>query len=46
MQDIKKQYSKIYGYTPNDNEILNLYYQGVLNLTDKQENELLKYFNL
>jgi hypothetical protein len=46
MTNIKKQYYKVYGYMPTDKEILNLYSQGVLSLTDKQENELLKYFNL
>ena len=29
MQDIKKEYLKIYGYTPTDNEILNLYFEGM-----------------
>jgi hypothetical protein len=46
MEDIKKHYLKIYGYTPTDNEILNLYFQGELILNDKQENEIIKYFNL
>jgi len=46
MQDIKKMYLKKYGYTPNDNEILNLYFSGQLTLNDKQENDLIKYFNL
>jgi len=46
MQKIKANYFKKYGYTPSDNEILNLYTQGELTLTDKQENELIKYFNL
>jgi hypothetical protein len=46
MQEIKKQYSKIYGYTPTDNEIYILYSQGQLFfLTDKQENEIIEYFN-
>jgi hypothetical protein len=43
MQDIKKEYLKIYGYTPTDKEILNLYFQGQLILTDKQENEILNF---
>jgi hypothetical protein len=46
MTNIKKQYLKLYGYFPTDNEVLNLYYQGAILLTDKQENQLIKYFNL
>lgn len=46
MQTIKKDFLKNYGYIPTDNEILNLYTQGNLLLTDKQENEIIKYFNL
>jgi len=46
MQIIKKNYLKIYGYIPTDNEILNLYFQGQLTLTNKQENEILKYFKI
>jgi hypothetical protein len=46
MKQIKKDYLKKYGYTPADSEILNLYFQGELILTDTQENELIKYFNL
>jgi hypothetical protein len=46
MQTIKENYLKIYGYAPNDNEILNLYLTGQLFLTDRQEDEILKYFNL
>lgn len=46
MQTIKKNYSKIYGYEPTNEEILNLYFQGCLLLTDKQENQIIKYFNL
>ena len=43
---IKKEYSKIYGFVPNDSEILYLYKCSELKLTDMQENELIKYFNL
>jgi hypothetical protein len=43
---IKIKYSKIHGYVPNDSEILYLYQCGELILTDRQENELIKYFNL
>jgi hypothetical protein len=46
MNTIKENYSKIYGYTPTDSEILDLYFSGELSLTDKQENELIKYFTL
>lgn len=46
MQSIKKDFLKIYGYNPTDSEILSNYLQGYLNLTDKQENEIVKYFNL
>ena len=46
MESIKKNYLKVYGYSPTNDEILNLYLTGQLFLTDKQENELLKYFNL
>lgn len=46
MEAIKTNYSKIHGYTPTSEEILDLYLQGELTLTDKQENEILKYFNL
>lgn len=46
MESIKKQYSKIYGYMPTDQDILSLYMQGDLKLTDKQENQIIKYFNL
>ena len=45
MGNIKKQYLKVYGYLPTDYELLNLYYQGAILLTDKQENKLIKYFN-
>jgi len=46
METIKKDYLKRYGYTPADAEILALYTQGQLILTDKQENQLIEYFNL
>lgn len=46
MEAIKTNYSKIHGYNPTNEEILDLYLQGELTLTDKQENEILKYFNL
>lgn len=46
MKSIKENYLKKYGYTPTDSEILDLYFQGELILTDEEENKLLKYFNL
>jgi hypothetical protein len=46
MNTIKENYLKIYGYTPTDSEILDLYFSGELSLTDKQENELIKYYTL
>jgi hypothetical protein len=46
MPRIRDQYLAKYGYTPSDSEILNLYLSGELSLTDSEENELLKYFNL
>lgn len=46
MQKIRQFYFKNYGYTPTDKEILNFYFNGELKLTDKQENEILKYFNI
>lgn len=46
MQQIKNNYLKIYGYMPTDAEILSLYLNGSLNLTDAQENEILIFFNL
>lgn len=44
METIKTNYSKIYGYTPTDSEILDLYFSGELSLTDRQENELIRYY--
>jgi len=46
MKNIRKQYSRIFGYLLTDSEILSLYLQGAIFLTDKQENQLIKYFNL
>jgi hypothetical protein len=46
MKNIKKDLIKIYGYLLKDSEVLNLYFQGELLLTDKEENELINYFNL
>lgn len=46
MQQIKNNYLKVYGYMPTDNEVLSLYLSGSLLLTDKEENEIIIYFNL
>jgi hypothetical protein len=46
MQTIKNSYLKKYGYIPTDEEILNLFLSGQLSLTDRQENEIIKYFYL
>jgi hypothetical protein len=46
MKTIKKDFLKKHGYAPGDSEILSLYRQGQLNLTDKQENEIITHFNL
>jgi hypothetical protein len=46
MNQIRKNYLKNYGYTPTDSELLCLYTNGCLLLTDNEENELIKYFNL
>ena len=46
MKTIRKKHLKVYGYEPTDNEILSLYRSGGLLLTDKEENDLLEYFNL
>jgi hypothetical protein len=46
MNTIRKDFLEQYGYTPDDFELLDLYRCGELILTDKQENELIKYFNL
>jgi hypothetical protein len=46
MRTIKEKWVKTYGYTPTDNEILNAYQCGNIQLTDKEENELIKHFKL
>ena len=46
MKKIRANHKKMYGYIPSDNEILSLYRQGQILLTNKQEDELLIYFNL
>lgn len=52
MQIIKEKYLKTYGYNPTDEEIRKLYFSGSLYfnedlfLTDEEENEIIKYFDL
>ena len=46
MQEIRKNWVNNWGYVPTDDEILKTYLNGSLNLTNKQENEILIYFNL
>jgi len=46
MKAIKKRYQQKYGYSPTDNEVLSLYLSGELTLSDKEENQLIEYFNL
>jgi hypothetical protein len=46
MKSIRKKYLKSYGYEPTDNELLTLYQGGDLILTDKEENDLIEYFEL
>jgi hypothetical protein len=45
MKTFLKNYENKYGYTPTYEELFSLYQQGYLQLTDEQENELLKHFN-
>ena len=45
MKSIIKKYQKKYGYKPTVLELYNLYQQGYLILTDKEENELIKTIN-
>lgn len=46
MQTLIKQFKLKYGYEPTISELVSLYFQGELTLTDTQENELLKLINL
>jgi len=45
MKSIIKKYQKKYGYKPTVLEIYNLYKQGYLILTDKEENKLINTIN-
>jgi len=42
MKTIIKKYKKKFGYNPTIYELNNLFKQGLLKLSDKQENELIK----
>lgn len=42
MKTIIKNWKKQYGYEPSIYEIIDAYRNGELQLTDKQENEILK----
>jgi hypothetical protein len=46
MESIKKKWSLKYGYVPTNDEVLNAYTNGELCLSDLEENQLLKHFNL
>jgi hypothetical protein len=41
MKTLLENFKKEHGYTPTYHELFDLYQQGYLSLTDKQENELL-----
>ena len=43
MKTIIKKYKKKFGYTPTIYELNNLYSEGSLILSDREENELKKY---
>ena len=42
METIRKKLLRKWGYLPSDNEIISLYRQGELVLTDREENSILK----
>ena len=44
MKTILKKYKKKFGYSPTLYELKNLYSEGLLILSDKEENELKKEF--
>jgi len=45
MEQLKKEWEKLHGYTPTDQEILDAYFNGYLMVTDEQENEIKNLFN-
>lgn len=46
MKAIKQRWIKKYGYSPSDSELLSMYTSGSLCLSDKEEDELIKHFEL
>lgn len=46
MNTIKEKWVKKYGYKPTENEILYAYQCGNIELTDEEENKLIKHFKL
>jgi hypothetical protein len=46
MNEIRKRHEEEYGYRPTDIEILSMYLSGELMLSDKEENDLQKHFNI
>jgi hypothetical protein len=46
MKSLISRYEKKFGYKPTIGELYSLYTQGVLILTDEEENALLKKLNL
>jgi hypothetical protein len=45
MNSVIKRLSKQFGYNVSDSEIINLYKCGNLLLSDKEENDIIKYIN-
>jgi hypothetical protein len=45
MKKFIKEYIKKFGYNPSMNELHNLYTQGVLRLSDSEENTLIKEYS-
>jgi predicted Zn-dependent protease with MMP-like domain len=43
MRTIKERLSKKLGYMPSDYEIVTMYQNGILNLTNSEENEIINY---
>ena len=43
MKTIKERLSRKLGYIPSDYEIVTMYQNGILNLTDSEENEIINY---
>jgi predicted Zn-dependent protease with MMP-like domain len=43
MKTIKERLSKKLGYIPSDYEIVTMYQNGILNLTNSEENEIINY---